>query len=112
MAKSVTKRTGKNTGFEGIMSGIEDAKKSFGSGKKLTFDKAPLPPKPKEISSDEIFEIREMLNMSQHVFAQYLNVSTKTVQAWEQKVNQPSGPALKLIRLFQEKPSVFLGEAS
>ena len=43
--------------------------------------------------------------MSQAIFAQVLNVSTKTVQSWEQGQRKPSHAALRLIQVFREDPS-------
>jgi putative transcriptional regulator len=43
--------------------------------------------------------------MSQAVFARMLNVSTKTVQSWEQGVRKPSQAALRLIQVFRQDPA-------
>jgi putative transcriptional regulator len=42
-----------------------------------------LPRPPKELSPKEIAQVRSQLNVSQAVFARYLDISTKTVQSWE-----------------------------
>ena len=42
--------------------------------------------------------------MSQAVFARLLNVSTKTVQSWEQGTRKPSRAALRLIQIFGKNP--------
>ena len=47
--------------------------------------------------------------MSQAVFARMLNVSTKTVQSWEQGQRSPSQAALRLIQVFRQNPSSLLG---
>jgi len=44
--------------------------------------------------------------MSQSVFASVLNVSLRTVQAWEQGRNRPCGPALRLLWLLEAKPDM------
>jgi putative transcriptional regulator len=54
------------------------------------------PPPPKSRSSANIVRLRHRLNCSQSMFARLLNVSTKTVQAWEQGTRKPSDAALKL----------------
>jgi putative transcriptional regulator len=46
--------------------------------------------------------------LSQSVFAQVLNVSTKTVQSWEQGQRKPSQAALRLIQVFRQDPSGLL----
>src|SRR5688500_12345037 len=52
-----------------------------------------------KMSSQEISELRKRLGYSQQVFARLLNVSPKTVQAWEQGTREPSGEALKLLAI-------------
>lgn len=66
----------------------------------------PRPPQP--MSSAEIVRVRKRLNYSQSVFARVLNVSTKTVQAWEQGVREPSDAALKLLAIAAKRPEVLL----
>ncbi|MDY6216819.1 helix-turn-helix domain-containing protein [Actinobacillus porcinus] len=44
-----------------------------------------------------------MENFSQAVFANYLNISAKLVSEWERGVKKPSGTALKLLTLVQNK---------
>jgi putative transcriptional regulator len=67
-----------------------------------------LPPAPKPMSRREIIQLRERLNYSQSVFARVLNVSTKTVQAWEQGLREPSDAALKLLSIAEKHPEVLL----
>jgi putative transcriptional regulator len=63
---------------------------------------------PPPLSSEEIARIRKRLRYSQSVFARVLNVSTKTVQAWEQGVRTPSDAALKLLTIAKKHPEVLL----
>lgn len=60
---------------------------------------SPLQP----MSPEEIKEIRAKYNVSQSVFARYLNVQAVTVKKWELGANSPGGPALKLLHLIKEK---------
>src|ERR1041385_1498204 len=62
---------------------------------KVTRIQAPRPPK--AMSPKDIARIRERLNCSQAVFAMMLNISPKTVQAWEQGSREPGDVALKLL---------------
>src|SRR2546426_12552142 len=48
-----------------------------------------LPPPPKPVDGGGIRRLRTRLKMSQAVFARYLNVSTKLVQAWESDRRTP-----------------------
>jgi putative transcriptional regulator len=67
-----------------------------------------LPAPPKPMSKQEIIKLRQRLNYSQAVFARLLNVSVKTVQAWEQGVRVPSDAALKLLSVAKHHPEALL----
>ena len=60
-------------------------------------------PAVKEYSAVQIREIRARVQVSQGVFAAYLNTSKSTVQKWEQGTKKPNGPSLKLLNLVAEK---------
>lgn len=93
--------------FEGIRNGLEEVIDSLEKGKKLTSREFSFSGPPKKMSGREIANLRQKkLNVSQHILGVLLNVSPRTVQAWEQGVNAPSGPALRLLRLLQEKPDI------
>lgn len=53
----------------------------------------------KEIDSKEIKKIRLKQNVSQAVFAKYLNISPSTVQKWETGEKKPSGIALRFLHV-------------
>ena len=59
------------------------------------------------MSAAGVRRVRKRLNASQAVFARYLNVSTKRVQAWESDRRHPDGPALILLRLGDRDPEAF-----
>ncbi|MBN6711622.1 helix-turn-helix domain-containing protein [Haemophilus haemoglobinophilus] len=52
---------------------------------------------------DEIRQVRENAQISQTVFAHYLNVSKNLLSDWERGVKKPSGAALKLLTLAKNK---------
>jgi len=66
------------------------------------FDDACLTPirplKPKEIKA-----IREREQVSQTVFANYLNVTSSLISKWERGEKRPSGASLKLLSLVDKK---------
>jgi putative transcriptional regulator len=96
-----------NPYFEGIRAGLEEMVNSLETGKKLTRRTIRLPQAPPMISGGQIARLRqEKLHMSQDVFATVLNVSLKTVQAWEQGRNMPCGPALRLLWLLVARPDM------
>lgn len=87
----------------GLGAAIEHAK---GARKDLRTTTLPRPPK--EMSAKQIAKLRTRLNVSQAVFARYLNISTKTVQSWEQGLGKPSGASLKLLSIAQKDPKILL----
>ena len=66
------------------------------------FDRLCLPPV-EPLEPEEIKQIREASHVSQAVFARLLNTSLSTVQKWEIGQKKPTGTALKLLRLVQER---------
>lgn len=55
----------------------------------------------KEYKSEEIKKIRKNTGLSQKLFASYLGVSNKTVEAWERGINQPSGAASRMLHMME-----------
>ena len=53
--------------------------------------------------------VRARLRVSQAAFARILNVSPRTVQAWETNARRPSDAALKLLSVAKKNPEVLLG---
>ena len=49
---------------------------------------------------------RYRVKMSQGEFAKLLGISLRTLQEWEQGRREPSGAALSLIRVANERPDV------
>ena len=82
-----------------ILDGIREIKAHKASEKVLrthTFTE-PAPPQ----------VIRAKLKLSQSAFAGLMGVSLRTVQDWEQGRRKPSGPAVALLRIAEQKPEVF-----
>ncbi|MHB8646416.1 MAG: helix-turn-helix domain-containing protein [Thermomicrobiales bacterium] len=65
-----------------------------------------IPPPPRAYTPEEIHALRIRLGLKQHQFADIFSVSDKTVKAWEQGINRPSGPALRLLQLMEQHPEV------
>ncbi len=57
---------------------------------------------PDTIQPEQIREIRESQQVSQPVFARYLNTSESTIEKWETGVKRPSGMAIKLLLIVQK----------
>jgi putative transcriptional regulator len=56
-----------------------------------------------EFSATEIRKLREREEVSQDVFAHYLNVSKDAVSRWERGQKKPAGSSLKLLSLVERK---------
>ena len=82
-----------------ILEGIRDVKAYKAGAKTLRVHtlKQPAPPQ----------KIRIKLRLSQAAFAGLMGVSLRTVQDWEQGRRKPSGPAVALLRIAEQKPEVF-----
>ena len=52
-------------------------------------------------SAKDVRQIRMEAHMTQSEFAEFMNVSKKTVEAWEAGTNKVSGPACRLITLLK-----------
>ncbi|MGZ4956226.1 MAG: helix-turn-helix domain-containing protein [Methylobacter sp.] len=55
------------------------------------------------LKPEQIRDIRERENVSQVVFANYLNVSKGIISQWERGEKRPSGTSLKLLSLVEKK---------
>lgn len=55
------------------------------------------------LTGAEIRALREREQVSQPVFAQFLNVKKDAVSKWERGEKRPNGPSLKLLNLVQSK---------
>lgn len=65
------------------------------------FDEACLTPI-RPLKPDEIKAIREKEQVSQTVFANYLNVTSSLISKWERGEKRPSGASLKLLTLVEK----------
>ena len=82
--------------FDKIKTGLEEA---------VAYERGTLRAKTTKLSvlpvdhyeADEIREIRKSTGFTQAVFAQYMGVSVKTVEAWEAGRNHPEGTACRLL---------------
>jgi putative transcriptional regulator len=68
-----------------------------------------LPKVPDPMDAAAIRALRERIGASQAVFAMALNVSPRTVQAWESGARSPDGGNLKLLRVGEAHPEAVFG---
>ncbi|MCP3887744.1 MAG: helix-turn-helix domain-containing protein [Desulfobulbaceae bacterium] len=59
-----------------------------------------------QLTTKQIKEIRENLNLSQPVFAKLLNVSPSSIKQWEQGKRQPTGATQVLLDLLKRSPHI------
>lgn len=57
-----------------------------------------------EFSAEEIKKIRKSTGLTQVLFANYLGVSLKTVEAWESGRNKPNGSACRMLSITKSNP--------
>jgi len=54
-------------------------------------------------SPTQIRKLRERENVSQTIFANYLNISKDSVSKWERGEKKPAGPSLKLLSIVEKR---------
>ena len=94
--------------FADLKAAIEGALAFERDGRDMKVTRIQAPRPPKAMSPKDIARIRERLNCSQAVFAMMLNISPKTVQAWEQGSREPGDAALKLLTIAKRHPEILL----
>ena len=90
-----------NSLFDDLNEGLQQAiefEKGIGNGKTVSFMIEPV----KKFSNEDIKRIRNNAGMTQAVFANYMGVSPKTVEAWELGRTHPTGPAYRLLDILAE----------
>jgi putative transcriptional regulator len=98
MSTTVTRKPLAERLKAGLLEGIQ-----YAQGK-INLRTAEVPMAPPKFSSKAVVRLRQSAGMSQAVFARLLNVSSKTVQSWEQGQRQPSQAAQRMLQVFQEQP--------
>lgn len=89
--------------FEEIKAGLNEA---------IEYEKGNLKARTKTLtimpieafSASEIKEIRKSTGLTQVLFAKFLGVSLKTVEAWEAGRNQPGGAACRMLSITKRDP--------
>ncbi|MBE6547832.1 MAG: helix-turn-helix domain-containing protein [Ruminococcaceae bacterium] len=90
--------------FDDIKTGIEQAiayEKGTLKAKTTTLSIAPVD----TFSPSDIKQIRTNTGLTQVLFAKYMGVSVKTIEAWEAGRNHPEGAACRLLALTRNDPT-------
>ena len=88
--------------FDDLMTGLNEAiaiERGELKGRKTVFEIQPV----KTYDNNQIRAIRNSVGMTQVLFADYMGVSSKTVEAWEKGTNHPTGSACRLISMLENK---------
>jgi putative transcriptional regulator len=94
----------KDETFTELLASAKEALDHAQGKRNLRTTTLPLPPK--RLNGRAVKRVRASLHASQAVFARYLNVSTKLVQAWEANRRTADGPALVLLHIAARQPQV------
>lgn len=87
--------------YNSIMTGLNEAVENADS-KKNTLKRRVVTIMPvKEFQAREVKEIRNKTGLSQRLFAGFMGVSNKTVEAWEKGRNKPSGTASRILSMME-----------
>jgi putative transcriptional regulator len=63
----------------------------------------------KAVTAKDVVRIRLRANVSQSLFARYLNTSASTIQKWETGAKKPGAIAAKLLRVVEKHGLDILG---
>ncbi len=94
-----------NSLFDSLKTSLNKALEHTEGKREVRSRKLSIKPIPK-YTSEDIKEIRKKVELTQLLFAQMLDVSKKTVEAWEAGSNVPNGSAMRLLQLLEDKPQV------
>ncbi len=93
--------------FPQLKEALEEAI-AFEQGRSVGLRVTQMPPPPKDLRPKEIRAIRKSLGMSQAQFARLINVSSNTVESWEQGARRPREATLKLLTIAKRQPEALL----
>ena len=88
--------------YDDLMTGLNESiaiEKGELKGRKTIYEIQPV----KNYDNKQIREIRNSVGMTQILFADYMGVSCKTVEAWEKGTNHPTGTACRLISMLENR---------
>lgn len=102
-SKSAASRLSKSAAFEAIHGAAEGLHRAgvISQATMREYDELCLEPV-KKVTAKDVVRIRLHVNVSQNLFAHYLNTSPSTVQKWETGVKSPGAIAAKLLRVVEK----------
>ena len=87
-----------------IISGLKDAVERLERGEPLTFRIVAMKLEPSTFTPRKVIATRDLMAVSQGMFAQFLGVSTATIRAWEQGAKDPSNRACRFMDEIRKNP--------
>ena len=87
--------------FDNLMTSLNQAiaiERGQFKGRKTVYVIEPV----KSYTNDQIKKIRKSVGMTQFVFASFMGVSCKTVEAWEKGTNRPAKTACRLLSMLED----------
>lgn len=86
--------------YESIMRGLNEIVQDVEGKKRLPRRTVTIIPV-KTYTAAEVKSIRRGTGMSQKLFADYMGVSEKTVEAWEAGTNHPAGSSSRILSMME-----------
>ncbi len=90
--------------YDDLVTGLNEAiefEKGEGTARVTSYIITPV----KRYSNTEVKKVRRKVGMTQAVFADYMGVSKKTVEAWENGRTHPAGSACRLLDILSSERS-------
>src|ERR1700722_696609 len=88
--------------FNLLKEGLEDIIQHQKGKKKLRKRIVEVPEPAMQYTAEDVKRIRKTLRYSQDYFALFLNISKKTVQAWESGRRNPNHASLRLLEIIDK----------
>lgn len=88
--------------FDILKEGLEGIVEHQKGNKKLPKRVVEIPEPAIQYEAKDVKRIRKSLDYSQNYFALFLNISKKTVQAWESGRRKPNHAALRLLEVIDK----------
>jgi putative transcriptional regulator len=85
------------THFEQLVKGVKEMKRHM-SGNRVRGTRTI------RLDAPDVQAIRKAANISQSQFAKLIGVNLRTLQNWEQRRTQPTGPARALLKIVASNP--------
>ena len=86
--------------FERVLAGLEELGQHAKGERVLRVTEVVVPDPAPVFNAKEVKRIRSKTGVSQTAFSQFLSVSPRTLQSWEQGKRRPTGSAARLLQII------------